>query len=439
MYKNGSNKNELLGLLESMSELTGLDRVVRSNQKFHIDAEIRGRDLYWAMDVDDYADYNSTNIQTTKGKGYPTLCEALKQLNEEGKADEQITVLALADVDPARNYDNTINTVWYVIDPCSVGMDDADHELDLETGYARIELPILQLKLTEAEYKCCGSRLAFYDEFSDILYPIQECAYSSIGALLDCACVFKYHSNTPITAATFLAERLAGTNNIRFLYRERTERVRPLISIVGRNYILYSQYEFVKEACEIVQQHCISHVESWSVTDELTKATIVIDGMNALWHPEIELQVSDTVGSSMAISAFIKMGKGRILLKRNTAYKWPSFKKNGGVSALFEGVFESISNFENSFESVSHDTVLFDASALAPYLKILGKKRFYNLNLPETGRYNFADLLYRVVDATHFDLNPRWSLELVRENAKFFEMLSGKETEEEQEAKIVAV
>ena len=82
---------------------------------------------------------------------------------------------------------------------------------------------------------------------------------------------------------------------------------------------------------------------------------------------------------------------------------------------------------------------LFDASALAPYLKILGKKRFYNLNLPETGRYNFADLLYRVVDATHFDLNPRWSLELVRENAKFFEMLSGKETEEEQEAKIVAV
>ena len=61
------------------------------------------------------------------------MCEALKQLNEEGKADEQITVLALADVDPARNYDNTINTVWYVIDPCSVGMDDADHELDLET------------------------------------------------------------------------------------------------------------------------------------------------------------------------------------------------------------------------------------------------------------------------------------------------------------------
>ena len=155
------------------------------------------------------------------------MCEALKQLNEEGKADEQITVLALADVDPARNYDNTINTVWYVIDPCSVGMDDADHELDLETGYARIELPILQLKLTEAEYKCCGSRLAFYDEFSDILYPIQECAYSSIGALLDCACVFKYHSNTPITAATFLAERLAGTNNIRFLYRERTRTGPP--------------------------------------------------------------------------------------------------------------------------------------------------------------------------------------------------------------------
>ena len=47
MYKKGNDLNQLLKLLKSMSELTGLDRVIRTNQSFHIDAEIRGRKLYW--------------------------------------------------------------------------------------------------------------------------------------------------------------------------------------------------------------------------------------------------------------------------------------------------------------------------------------------------------------------------------------------------------
>lgn len=435
MYKKGNDLNQLLKLLKSMSELTGLDRVIRTNQSFHIDAEIRGRKLYWAVDADDYAGFSSANIQSSKGKGFPSLSATLKGMNLEETVDEKMTVLALADVCEAKDYDSTIQTVWYAIDPCSMGI-DANHDLDVKSGFATLELPILQLSLTEAEYKCCGSHLAFYDEFDGILYPIQECAFGSVGALLDCSCVFKYKSNTPIASATFLAERLAGTNNIRFLYRKRTEKVRPLIGIVGRNYMLFSQHELVKDACEIIQKNAIGHVDSWSVTDELTKVTFVIDGVNAIWHPEIELQLSDTTGNSMAATAYIRMGKGRILLKRNTAYHWESFKKQGGVASLFDGIFEAIREFGDTFEIVCYETVLFDNKALSPYKKILGKKRFARLDLPESGKYNFADLLYRIVDQTYCELNPRWALALVRENAEFFNMLSGAQ---KSEAKSVAV
>ena len=217
MFKKGTKKKELMTLLKDMSELTGLDRVVHTGQKLHIDAELsgRGRDLLWAIDADSNG-YSSANILSSKGKGYPALMKCLKRLDEEAVADEKIVVLALAQASEAKNYDGTINTIWYCVDPCAAGMEDADAVIDSTEGVARIEYPLVSLQLTEAEYKpCAASKLAFYDEFREILYPIQECAYQSVGSLLDCACVFKYKSNAPIMAATFLADRLAGTKDIR--------------------------------------------------------------------------------------------------------------------------------------------------------------------------------------------------------------------------------
>ena len=412
-------------LLKDMSELTGLDRVVHTGQKLHIDAEIsgRGRDLLWAIDADSNG-YSSANILSNKGKGYPALMKCLKRLDEEAVADEKIVVLALAQASEAKNFDGTISTIWYCVDPCAAGMEDADAVIDSTEGVAHIEYPIVSLQLTEAEYKpCAASKLAFYDEFREILYPIQECAYQSVGSLLDCACVFKYKSNAPIMAATFLADRLAGTKDIRFLYRKRTENVRPLISIVGKNYAMFPQHKFVTDALTIVNKNAISTIGYWSVTDELTRVNIEISGYNALWHPEIELQVSDTVGKSMAVTAYIRMGHGKILLKRNTAYHWESFTNKGGVKTLFEGIFESITSFANAYEQCYTEVIYFKQDMISHYEKIIGKKRFMRTDIPADGYYNFHQVLFAIVNNTYYELNPRWALELSRENYTFFSNL----------------
>ena len=425
MFKKGTKKKELMTLLKDMSELTGLDRVVHTGQKLHIDAELsgRGRDLLWAIDADSNG-YSSANILSSKGKGYPALMKCLKRLDEEAVADEKIVVLALAQASEAKNYDGTINTIWYCVDPCAAGMEDADAVIDSTECVARIEYPIVSLQLTEAEYKpCAASKLAFYDEFREILYPIQECAYQSVGSLLDCACVFKYKSNAPIMAATFLADRLAGTKDIRFLYRKRTENVRPLISIVGKNYAMFPQHKFVTDALAIVNHSAISTIGHWSVTDELTRVNIEISGYNALWHPEIELQVSDTVGNSMAVTAYIRMGRGKILLKRNTAYHWESFVKKGGVKTLFEGVFEAISDFSNEYDKYGAELIYFKREMISAYVKIIGKKRFMRTDIPVDGYYNFHQILFTVVNNTYYELNPRWALELLRENYNLFSNL----------------
>ena len=425
MYKKGTKKKELMTLLKDMSELTGLDRVVHTGQKLHIDAEIsgRGRDLLWAIDADSNG-YSSANILSNKGKGYPALMKCLKRLDEEAVADEKIVVLALAQASEAKNFDGTISTIWYCVDPCAAGMEDADAVIDSTEGVAHIEYPIVSLQLTEAEYKpCVASKLAFYDEFREILYPIQECAYQSVGSLLDCACVFKYKSNAPIMAATFLADRLAGTKDIRFLYRKRTENVHPLISIVGKNYAMFPQQKFVSDALTIVNKNAISTIGYWSVTDELTRVNIEISGYNALWHPEIELQVSDTVGKSMAVTAYIRMGHGKILLKRNTAYHWESFTNKGGVKTLFEGIFESITSFANAYEQCYTEVIYFKQDMISHYEKIIGKKRFMRTDIPADGYYNFHQVLFAIVNNTYYELNPRWALELSRENYTFFSNL----------------
>ena len=186
---------------------------------------------------------------------------------------------------------------------------------------------------------------------------------------------------------------------------------------------MFPQHKFVTDALAIVNHNAISTIGHWSVTDELTRVTIEISGYNALWHPEIELQVSDTVGNSMAVTAYIRMGRGKILLKRNTAYHWESFVKKGGVKTLFDGVFEAIASFSNEYEKRCNAVVFFNREMLSPYVKIIGKKRFMRTDIPADGNYSFHQILFAIVNNTYYELNPRWALELTQQNYNLFSTL----------------
>lgn len=371
MVKSGNSLRDLINALEEMDELVCIDRVVKSGQKIHIDAEVQMKKLKWSMEAD-FRRYSVTGAEKKKGSGFTTLVDTLSEMDREVPVDEKLIVLALVDTRQARNYDGTIHTVWCGIDPCDIGMDAEAQVIDEEQGYAYMKYPLRELDLTESEYSCCSEKLALYDEFSGILYPIQPCARTSVSMLLDCACVFKYKAN-PVVAGSFLAERLAGSQYVRLLCRIRSDRVYPLISIVGRKYMIVSQVDFIRTVCATIQEHAVGHVGRWSVTDFLTCMTYMIDGMNAMWHPEIDIQIADAVGNGISIGAYIKMGQGRILLKRNSSYHTESLAKKG-LDSLFDGIFEEIMKFRNIFNSVSNMSVAYDSSMLSPRKKILGKK-----------------------------------------------------------------
>lgn len=419
MVKNGNSLSDLLSTLQKMDELVCIDRVVKSGQKIHIDAEVQQKKLKWTMEAD-FGQYSVSGSEKKTGSGFTAFVEALSEMDREVPVDEKLIVLSLVDTRQARNFDGTIHTVWCGIDPCDIGMDTEAQVIDEENGYAYMKYPLHELDLTESEYSCCSEKLALYDEFSGILYPIQPCARTSVNVLLDCACVFKYRSN-PVVAGSFLAERLAGSRYIRLLCRVRTARVYPLISIVGRNYLIISQMDFIRTVCGKIQEHAIGHVGRWSVTDSLTCMTYMIDGMNTLWHPEIDIQIADAVGNGISVGAYIKMGHGRILLKRNSAYHTESFAKKG-LDTLFDGIFEEIMRFRNIFNAVSNKTVVFDRSMLLSRKKFLGKKRWKKMEaeLPKSGHYNLAEILYKVVDNTPGDLNMRYTQDTASQNKVFF-------------------
>ena len=419
MVKSGNSLSDLISTLKAMDELVCIDRVVKSGQKIHIDAEVHRKQLKWSMEAD-FEQYSVSGTDKKKGSGFTAFVETLKKMDREVPVDEKLIVLALVDTRQARNYDGTIHTVWCSIDPCDIGMDADAQVIDEENGYAYMKYPLHKLDLTESEYSCCSEKLALYDEFSNILYPIQPCARTSVSALLDCACVLKYRSN-PVVAGSFLAERLGRSKYIRLLCRKRTDRVYPLISVVGKNYMIVSQVDFIREVCRRIQEYAIGHVSRWSVTDALTYMTYMIDGMNALWHPEIDIQIADATGNSIAVSAYIKLGHGRILLKRNSAYHTESFVRKG-LDPLFDGIFEEIDRFRNIFGSVSNRSVIFDRSMLLSRKKSFGKKRWKKMEaeLPKSGRYNLAEILYKVVDNTPGDLNMRYTQEIARQNKDLF-------------------
>ena len=423
MYKTGSDKESLLGELKQLSQLTGIDRVVRPGGKFKIIAEVSGRGLKWSMDTDPKG-LSSKGIQPICGKGYPALAKTLKMLDRRKKSDEGFLVLALADASTSKNYDDTIHTIWYCIDPCAVGFSGDEMKVDHENGFISLRYPIMELDLTEKEYKsCCACKVALFDEFAKVMYPFQECSYPSISYMLGLSGITKYASN-PLVLASLLAERMASTSGIRFLYRVRSKRVFPLMSIIGRHYTEISQYEFMKEAYSILQENEIIRMDSWRVTDENTLVRFTMDGYNALWHPEIEISLSDVACRSLSVTANICMGRGKIELKRNSSIHRSTFEYNGGVKGLFEGIFEAIRDFSDAWDQVSDEMVLFDSSLLEKHKKMLGKKRVSRTILPDSGTYLFSELIYQVVDRTHASLSPRWEQELNKANLAIFQMLA---------------
>lgn len=105
---------------------------------------------------------------------------------------------------------------------------------------------IIELSLNDWEFsQMMQTKLAFM--YEDMIYPITLNAVSSIGSLMDCNSAFKKIDDCQLGSAILLSEKLSYMQNLQFVYRESSSKVRPLMAIAGGTYVHIPLDEFFRK------------------------------------------------------------------------------------------------------------------------------------------------------------------------------------------------
>lgn len=401
--KVGSSEESLLNTVKELDSVTNIDSVLNPQQQISIKATRQNGHLSnWSI-MEDYNMYKTKSIQKI-GSTYNSLESALKDLNKTENVDFSFSVLCYFETETTRTWDNKIISKWFNILP------EFPFSIKNENPVFHYET----LELDESEYKIMmETRLAFYNNKTNDIYPIRSVACKSIGVLMDNTSIFKHLPDIPLGSAIILSEKLLRLKSIKFIYREKTDAIKPLIGLAGARYTQYSQYDFFNDVIKYISKKSFYDVTRWSVTDERTIMDVVVNAMNPNCKICLKVQTGDIPGAALSIMAYAIVGKTEIFIARNRSYHGEKFVKDGGVSTLFNGIFESIEDFINRYESLDNTEILFDANNLSALYQILGKKRSKNVPVVNSGVYEKKSL-YDLILSTYCKLPEKQSGMLMR-------------------------
>ena len=369
----GSTKEELFQVLEKIDQSTVIDTVLKTGQKVCVTAKREHGILKnWKLGVT-LDNYESRSLMK-KGTTYASFYDAVANLDKEGQFSLDCSILCFCRMEYTRSWDGDILSYWYNIDP------DFPYAVQ-EDGQP--EFRILPLKLPESEFKIMmQSKMAFYCASTERIYPILPIAYESIAKLMDASLAFKYTEEQNLASALLLAEKLSDMTDIKFLYRDRSHVVKPVMAVMGGRYEYIPQARFFEDVLDRVSLRELYSVTYWIVSDEETVLEIELnrfllsDYKLVLW-----IRTGDMPGRSMSVAAFAKLKGMYILLHRNTEEHCRQYHA-GGMDRLLVGIFEEFNHFEKLYNGLEDKYVAFSASYLTPLLKIIGKRKSGRISLP---------------------------------------------------------
>lgn len=401
----GKNEESLFKVLKDLDTKTKIDLLNKPNQKIHLSAQ-RTKDGHltnWII-MEDTTDFKS-NKKKTNGKKYNSLIDALNNMDKELISNDEINVLAYCSTDLKRK-NGLIVSKWFNISPC------IPFELD---NKGNPQFNYITLETNEDEYKILmESRLAFYNEFTYDVYPIRKMAFPSIGRLMDCVASFKYISDIPLGSALLIAEKLTKMPKTRFIYRNRTSQIKPLIGVAGSHYVAYSQVEFFKDCFNYLASIGIYTLKSWSVNDELSVVDVIIDDSERNYSIHFKIQTSDIPGTSLSVTAYAQFENAKVYIMKNNSYHGKAFEQRGGAKSLFDGMEEAIEEFKEQYRLLSNNYLEFDESMIDEIEKIIGKKNMAKVELPEQFIVSGSDLFRQILKSTFFNLKEKQAYELTK-------------------------
>ncbi len=362
IIEQGSGKEQLLKKLSEIDSITTIDNFILNNQAGNINILRKNGRLYWKLSVD------STPLQKIRQRG-KTMKSFLNALNtaEEKTFTTNFSVICYQSTLTKRNSEGNINTRWFIIDPFEPYI--------MEEG--RCTLQTIILTFSEAEYTAMmETRLAFYDTVSEICYPIKHEALPTVARFIDCSTAFKTLDDCILGPAFLIASRIINKPRVGFLIQgipgDKKKRVRPVLSIVGRNYQYFSHEKVMGKLLDILSNNFIFSVEKWEISSTASIAYIKLYVTG--FHHILKISIGRAAGYPISVMALSRVDGVDVYLKKNTT----AHTKKINFEALMDGIPEVFREYEDLWEKLKSITVkkadvqkIFD-----PLKKPLGKIRF---------------------------------------------------------------
>lgn len=391
MIREGNSIEELIKTLKEEDSLTNQDVLVKTGQKITLDC-CRTRSGFTKWTLSCHGSQLASQKPFKTGRNYKSFEKALADLDEEADLFEtpDCMVLCYVSGNMQKDWKGNVVSSWICINPWT--------PYHVKNGVPVFET--VELRLTESEFQVMTETgLALWCETTDILYPITETAYPSMGRILDCTAAFNRVDQHLLGTALLLAEKLTYRKKLTVICRERTSRVRSVVGIAGKRYTNLPQSVFFEKSlfCTATQLG-VFHVQSWSVSDQFTELTICYPRPYEDYDLIVQLKASDANRMPYTLIASVDFGKIQMpLVIRKLEHTAKGLEEK--IPTLFDGIQDEFLAFEEAYEAMEHSDIEFCNHLLKDVYAPLGSRRRSSMTLIPNGIYPAADLFREVLQS----------------------------------------
>lgn len=287
---------------------------------------------------------------------------------------DNLKVLVCTRIEYEKRTENfKIPSSWIVIDPGNPFTEQGN-----EISFPRINI---DLELEEA-YACDETRLAFL--YQSKLWVIRNVAKKSISNFFKLNTLFRevLMEDSLLSVGLSLAALMYDVlETVRLFYR-KTGRIYSIVAISGSSFEKYDTLKEIATALDYLQ-HRGGAVTKWRVTDDEINIEVRMPSATADYQTLIKLEMPDLPGSSVSATAYAKIGRSEMCIRKSALSHTKRFTELGGFVYLFENrnnecnnnVLEAIDEFQNAFQLLYSTTAVYTESTLAPFAGFLGQKR----------------------------------------------------------------
>lgn len=414
VFQTGKTKEELFQALEAVDSIETLDNLIVNNDEITVklkrkNGKLSGWELCTPMSQ------LSSGIKQ-KGRGLKSLEKLLnKQVFMSSLTAEMSPLIIVhCSTSECREYDGRVITTWFIIDPYEPYVESGDYGFDT-----------IQIELTNEEYKLAlETRIALYEANANIIYPIRKSAFPNIGKMLDCATL--YFEDCPIGVAMILAkcfEDQKKMKGVRFLCLNTSKRVKPITSVVSKNYQRVSKLNFIQDFLVWLSSFGKSYtIAEWSVDNYEVIVEIILSESTRCGKNGFFLHVSDIPGWPVTVTTFRKM-EGNYIYLRKTSIEHRKAGETIGFQAILRQAWEDFEDCDSYFSDLK--VVSDPEKILREFEMIIGKRRLSDIlkdnSLPsEMDGEEFLHFLLRETNVVFTRNSRKWE-NMLRE--KYFEVL----------------